>query len=102
MLLDLRASNVDAGGVQATERWSMRLFAFVATMPNVWRALTFIGRPLYRLLTSIGLAGKLPGPPKRWSRSRALPKVATPSFRARWRATDGFKDSSERGRGGAS
>ena len=99
MLLDLRARNVDAGGVRATERWSMRLFSMLASMPVLWRTLTFVGRPLYRLLESSGLAARLPGAPGRWSRSRALPKVGTPSFRARWRATDGFRDRRGAGRG---
>jgi len=92
MLLDLRARNVDAGGVPSSERMSMKLFSAIASRPLLWRGGLRFFRPLYRFFKAIGLARKLPGPPARWARSRELPDVEQPSFRSRWKSTNGFRE----------
>ena len=94
MLLDLRAESVESGGAGFGERLAIALLRRVASSSVLWRCALGCGRPLWRALRALGIAKRLPGPARRWSRARDLPRVETPSFRARWRATGGFREES--------
>ena len=84
MLLDLRARSVESGGARFHERLSMKIFAWLASSPRLWRVLMAPGRPLYRVAVRMRLV-KLPvGPLGKWSRSRELPLAGAPAFRDWW------------------
>ena len=86
MLLALRAQ-AEAGGY--TPRWvgdGLRVYAFVATRPRLFRLASAVARWLSRRLGPRGF-DRLPGPLAGWTRHRRFPAMAAETFTARYRRT---------------
>ena len=82
VLLHLRGKAVESGGGTRSEVVGMRLVAFVFRSPRRLRLAQAVGLPMARGLARVGLLTRLPGPLRRWSRGRALPRLPRRSFRA--------------------
>ncbi len=86
MLLALRAQAEDGGH---TPRWvgdGLRVYAFVATRPRLFRLASAVARWLSRRLGPRGF-DRLPGPLAGWTRHRRFPPMAAETFTARHRRT---------------
>jgi len=96
LLLENRARAVEAGGAPPTKRLAMVAFRRLARSPRLWRAALAVGRAFAPLVRQSGLARVLPGPLRAWTRHREMPTADGPSFRARWRRTNGFRETEPR------
>lgn len=86
MLLKLRADAVEQGFAPAWLRTGIRLYAWAAIHPRLFRLGGRFARLGQRLAprTASGWTKKLPGPLAGWTQARAFPPLAAESFSQRW------------------
>lgn len=86
MLLKLRADAVAEGYAPAWLRAGIRLYAWAATHPRLFRLGGRFARLGQRLAprASFGWTRRLPGPLAAWTETRAFPPLAAESFSQRW------------------
>ncbi len=86
MLLKLRADAVAEGYAPAWLRAGIRLYAWAATHPRLFRLGGRCARWGQRLAprAAFGWTRRLPGPLAAWTETRAFPPLAAESFSRRW------------------
>ena len=86
MLLKLRADSVQQGQAPAWLRYGLRLYAWAAIHPRLFRLGARLGAVAQRLgpRTTAGWSSRLPGPLAAWTDHRAFPPLASRSFSERW------------------
>ncbi len=86
MLLKLRADAVEQGFAPTWLRTGLRLFAWAAIHPGLFRWGGRFARLGQRLAprTAMGWTRRLPGPLAGWTDARAFPPLAGESFSQRW------------------
>ncbi len=85
MLLALRRDAAAAGLQPRSMAWAMKLFAWTASRPAVYRAASRTARALLRARARDGWIRNLPGLAAGWTRSRDLQAPAAATFQERWR-----------------
>ena len=101
MLLALRhdvAAHLPAAG---SWRLAMRLFAWAASRPALYRRGARLVRWRLRALAKDGWIARAPGPAARWTRYRDLKAPAAETFQDRWRARTARGPARGAGRGAA-
>lgn len=83
-LLSLRADAVAAGLAPGAERLAMQGLAYAAEHPTLWNAAGAMAKVGQSVIDSV-LPGWFPPPLDAWAEGREVPKVASKSFRARWK-----------------
>ena len=90
MLLERRREDVETAHAPGrahrpsrSERMGMRLFAWLASSPRMWRAMLPVARGLLRLIRRARLGGRLPGL-SAWTSGRELPAPPRRGFRSAW------------------
>jgi L-lactate dehydrogenase complex protein LldF len=86
MLLSLRHQAVEQNTQPGSMKLAMKSFAWAASKPLGYRALTSGARVWLRMLARGGWISKLPGPAGRWTSSRDLKAPAAKTFQEQWRA----------------
>ena len=84
LLLRLRRDTVEAGQAPGWLQAGIKLYAYAAIRPGIYRLgarLTGMG---LRLLGKNGWVRRLPGPLSAWTGRRDFPSLTTPTFQERW------------------
>jgi L-lactate dehydrogenase complex protein LldF len=82
MLRTLRERQVNAGTKSWQERWSYRLWGWLALRPTLYRWATSIGANLLNAIADDGQIDWLPGG---WTRGRRFPAPQGQTFQAQYR-----------------
>ena len=86
MLLSLRHQAVEQNTQSSALKLAMKSFAWAASKPRFYRALTGRARGCLRMFARAGWISKLPGPGGRWTLSRDLKAPAGTTFQQQWKA----------------
>src|SRR5581483_11866307 len=86
MLLALRRDVADAGLQPRSLAAAMKLFAWTASRPRVYRGVSRLARAWLRTRARNGWIRALPGAAAGWTQSRDLPMPAARTFQEQWKA----------------
>ena len=85
MLLALRHETASRNLQPRTLAIGMKLFAWIAARPALYRAASRVGRAWLRMRAAAGWIRRLPGPGAGWTQSRDFPAPASKTFQELWR-----------------